>query len=124
MDSRDWHEAMAAVPMALMLLDSEERIVAANRAAVPSPLAAVCSTVPSGPSIITVTSEAECSSTCRLSSTTRNPIGPQEAHSPSPSSRGNATPQRSHTAFAGTRSIRSAASRHGPCPRWPSANPC
>jgi len=33
MDSRDWHEAMAAVPMALMLLDSEERIVAANRAA-------------------------------------------------------------------------------------------
>jgi len=30
MDSRDWQEALAAVPMALMLIDSDERILAAN----------------------------------------------------------------------------------------------
>ena len=28
MDSRDWQEALAAVPMALMLIDSDERILA------------------------------------------------------------------------------------------------
>ncbi|MCV2870031.1 ATP-binding protein [Defluviimonas sp. WL0002] len=33
MNSEDWQEAIAAVPMALMLLDRDERIVAANEAA-------------------------------------------------------------------------------------------